>query len=285
VQDGLVERGRRYLETRFAGGSGFIVDRYAIKPALRDQDRAAVVRQARLDPAKPLVVIYAHSWFDFPHAQDMKNFTDPLDWIQFTIDTIRPLTHVNWALKAHPCDRWYGTLRLADLVTGLPSHIGLVPDESDTVAIQSAADVLVTIHGSIALEGAAAGKAVICADRSTYSDWRFTHTAASRKHYARLLEEVLSLPRPTLEQSRRALAFAATALAPPPDDATYLKLPCDTLFIEGALYPRVRRLLAGQMSDVVAEIATLRRWLRSSHHSYNVWRTLEHYARTVGGAR
>jgi len=277
VREKLIERGRAYLAERFEGISDFIVIRYAIKPKLRQQDRTGLLKSLGLDPKKPLVVVYAHSWFDFPHTQAMTNFTDPLDWIRFTLDTIKPLTGVSWAFKPHPCDRWYGNLRLVDLVSGLPPHIAILPEESDSLTVQSAAEALVTIQGSIAIEAAAAGKTVLCADRSMYTDWGFAHTAASREDYAAKLRGITKLAKPTAEQSKRAMAFAATALAPPPEESGSVRLTCDTLYIEGKLYPSLKRLLRQNMDPVREETASLRRWLNSPHQSYNVWRTIDHY--------
>lgn len=278
IRKGLIERGRAYMAERFEGASDFIVIRYAIKPNLRNQNRADLVQSLGLDPRKPLVVVYAHSWFDFPHTQAMTNFTDPLDWIMFTLETVTPLTDVNWAFKPHPCDRWYGNIRLADLVSGLPSHIAIVPEESDSLAVQSAAEALVTIQGSIAIEAAAAGKTVLCADRSMYTDWGFAHTAASREDYAAKLRTITKLAKPTVEQSERAMAFAATALAPPPLESGSLRLTCDTLYIEDKLYPSLKRILRWKQHAIHEETASLRRWLNSPHQSYNVWRAIDYLA-------
>jgi hypothetical protein len=256
--------------------------RFASNLDKRKQDRAELVGGMGFDAQKPLVVIFAHSWFDFPHTQAMTNFTEPLDWIQFTLETIRPLTHINWAFKPHPCDRWYGAIRLADLVHGLPPHIALMPEDSDSLAVQNAAAALVTIQGSVAIEGAAAGKPVLCADKGMYSEWGFTHTAQSREDYAEKLQRILDLACPTTEQSERAMAFAATAMAPPPEEAHGLSLSCDTLFIEGKLYPSVIKLLKQEGGVVKEEVNQVRRWLAErSAHSYNTWKTVDHYTRRL----
>lgn len=274
VRTALIERGRHYLAERFSGESDFIIIRYAMRPELRKQGRAALLESMRLDPTKPLVVIYAHSWFDFPHTQAMSNFTEPLDWLQFTLETVRPLTSVNWAFKAHPCDRWYGGIRLLDLVKGLPPHIALVPDDSDSLAVQSAAEALITIQGTIAVEAAAMGKTALCADECMYTPWGFAHTAVSREDYAAKLQEILNLERPTAEQSERAFAYAATAQAPPPKQADALELSCDTLFLERALYHKVHTLLAND-ETLSAEIEKIAQWIVEEHPSYNVWRIID----------
>jgi len=278
TQRRLIDRGRNYLSDRFAGNSDFLVLRYAIDPAQRGKDRFTLVSELGLDPGKPIVAIYTHSWFDFPHTQAMRNFTEPLDWVNFTVDTIKPLNHINWIFKPHPCDQWYGTIRLQDILTDLPLHVAIVPEKSDSLAIQSIADAVVTIQGSIAIEAAAMGKPVLCADRSTYTDWGFSHTASSREDYARKLQTILDLPPPTTEQSGRAMAFAATALAPPPQEVNSLKLACDTRHLEGTLYSSINSLFAGNSKSLDDEILDMVQWLQCEQPSYNVWKIVSHCA-------
>lgn len=275
----LIERGRKYLEEHFNGGSDFVVNRYAINPELRNHSRTDLLLQLGLDPDKPLAVVYAHSWFDFPHAQDMRNFTDPLDWIQLTIETIAEVTDINWILKPHPCDQWYGVLGIRDLIRKLPAdHLAILPEPCDSLAVQNAADVLVTIHGSVGIEASAYGKPVLCADRSYYTNWGFTHTARSRQDYVEKLRSISRLAKPTRDQSERAMAYGATALGPPPAGTEYLETPCDSLYLEGTLYRQLEDLCLNRMNSVRREIDSLRKWIESSADSYNVWRTIQHYS-------
>ncbi len=280
VQDSLIERGQAYLADRFSGNSDFIVLRYSVDVSQRTNDRSETFARLGLPADKPLAVIYAHSWFDFPHTQGMTNFTEPLDWIKFTIAAISPLTNVSWAVKPHPCDRWYGAVRMQDFVNELPPHVKIIPDDCDSLAVQQVADALVTIQGSIAIEGAAMGKRVLCADRSMYTDWGFAHTARSREDYADKLGHILELAMPTEEQSRHAMAYAALALAPPPAEARWLRLSCDSRFLEGTLYPEVRDMLSDRTEAVEIEIEKMRQWFKAPFHSYNAWRTIDCFSPT-----
>ena len=72
------------------------------------------------------------------------------------------------------------------------------------------------------------------------------------------------------------MAFAATALAPPPQEAGSLRLACDTRFIEEGLYSDVRSLFTLPPTTLRAEIGMVRRWLASPYDSYNAWRTVDH---------
>lgn len=280
TQKNLIERGKIYMKERFNSESDFIVLRYSVKPEQRGLDRTIVLKNIGLDPSKELIVIYAHSWFDFPHVQAMKNFTEPLDWLMFTLDVISSVSNVNWAIKPHPCDQWYDTIHLETLINNLPSHITLLPENSDSLAIQSLAQGFVTIHGTIAIEAVAEGKKVLCADRSMYTDWGFTHTAESRDDYRNMLRNILELSSPTQEQSQRAFAFAATSLAPAHFDKMTLKIPCDTRFLDGTLYAMVKRLLTKEMHLIKQEIENVRKWLDSGYHSYNCWKTVKYCSRT-----
>ncbi len=269
----LVARGREYLDERYAGRSDFVVLRYSVHAEQRGRSREQFLREFGFDPSRKLAVVYSHAWYDFPHTQAMRNFTEPLDWLLHTIETIRPLTHLNWAIKPHPCDLWYDDLRISDLIGKLPPNIRIVPERTDSLAMQEAADVFVTIHGSIGIEAAAMGKPVLCADRSMYTDWGFTHCATSREDYERLLRGIADLAPPTAEQSERAFAFAATALAPPAGADT-LTLTCDTRVLDGSLHPAVARQLLAARPALYDEVELIREWLGASIDSYNVWRVV-----------
>jgi hypothetical protein len=108
-----------------------------------------------------------------------------------------------------------------------------------------------------------------------YTDWGFAHTALSREDYADKLGKILELGLPTEEQSRHAMAYAAMVLAPPPTEAQWLKLSCDSRFLEGTLYPEVRSLLSDRSEAVDAEVEKMRQWFKVPFHSYNAWRTID----------
>src|SRR5262249_29510038 len=119
--------------------------------------------------------------------------------------------------------------RMVDGTGDLPFHVRLMSDHVDTLTVMSAADAIVTVHGTAALEAAAAGVPVIAAGRSYYGDWGLVHCAAVRAGSFDLLARVGTLPRPTQAQRDLAQACFALAYAEPPEGMGALRVPCDSL--------------------------------------------------------
>jgi hypothetical protein len=266
----LVEYGTAYLAERERGTSSDINTRYAFRPDLRAFARSDARRALGVPLDRPLVAVYSQVWFDFPHTFGMQNFTDFLDWIRFTAAEAARHTHVTWLLKPHPCDPWYGSLRLADVIGAVPAHVRLCPEATDSLTVQLAADAVVTVHGTIGIEAAARGLPVLCADRSYYSDWEFSTVAKSREDYAALLSSIDTLTPPTDEGRARATAFAALALAPPP--TRILRTSCDTS--GPMLYGEILDRLDRSADAVAGETAAIAQWLAAGHSSYAAYQTV-----------
>lgn len=273
VRTKLCDEGTTYLEQREAGISTDINARHAFRPGLRQTTRAIARQALGGKPGRPLAVIYAHVWFDFPHTFAMSNFTDFLDWMRFTIEHIRKLKGVDWVLKPHPTEHWYGGFRLEDILDDLPPHVRIAPDATDSLTTMLAADTVITVHGTVALEAAAHGLAVIAADRSYYGDWPFAKVASSREDYARLLTLIDGqLP---IEPEVRAAAAACfvAALGQPSATDGRLSLRCDSLTTE--LYEDVLSLLGSGRENFITERNRIKRWLESGKGSYAVHCLLE----------
>lgn len=266
VRDRLRKEGIVYLAQRQSGTSTDINARYAFRPDVRSSTRDQARQSLGGKPNRPLVIIYSHVWYDFPHTFAMRNFSDFLDWMRFTITQISKVDEVDWILKPHPTEQWYGGFRLADLLDKLPPHVRLVPDSTDSLTAMMAADAVVTVHGTIALEAVAHGLPVIAADRSYYSDWGFVHLANSREHYAELLASVALLPIPTTQQQADALACTALALAPTPQAVGVIDLRCDSSGT--VLYEDILARHTNGVNSLNSEGATLRTWLQGNSSSY-----------------
>jgi len=269
AQARLIAYGRGYLAERERGASSDINTRHAFRPEARELERSAARRALGVPDDRPLVAVYSQVWFDFPHTFGMQHFTDFLDWIRFTVAEVAGHTQLTWLLKPHPCDPWYGSLRLADVVGRLPSHVRLCDEATDSTTVQLASDAIVTVHGTIGIEAAARGLPVLCADRSYYSDWGFTHVAKSRDDYAALLASIHTLPAPTDEQRGRAMAFAALSLAPPPTGL--LRTSCDTS--GPMLYREILSRLDGDPAALRAETKAIEEWLGTRAPSYAAYYT------------
>jgi hypothetical protein len=228
VQRALTLLGEHDLERRASGRSSDINVRHAFDPDKRIVDRDAARMALSGQSVRPVVVVYSHVWFDFPHTFAMRNFTDFRDWMEVTLAEIRAIDDVIWLLKPHPTENWYGGFKLAELARDLPPHVRLLPTHTDSQTALTAADAVVTVHGTIGLEAAAAGVPVILADRSYFSDWGIAQLASDRADYVRLLKQAGTLQRPAAADCDRAKACFALAFAEPASEVGAMRISCDS---------------------------------------------------------
>ena len=228
VRARIADYGRRMLNERVAGNADDINVRYAYRPELRVHGREQARGALGVADDRPLVVVYAHAWYDFPHIFGMASFVDFKDWFLFTLEQARAHPETQWVLKPHPTERWYGGYYLSDIIGDLPPNIRLVGHDVDSQTVVTAADAIVTVHGTIALEAMIQGKPVILADQSYISDWKIGHRASNREDYARLLAEAGRLLPPSNNERELAAACFALALAEPPPESTTVRLTCDS---------------------------------------------------------
>ncbi len=189
VREQLIAATRQYMAIRERGESGDIGARYAFARNNEVWEKESLCSEYGWDLDKPIISVYASNWFDYPHAFGLKNFVDFLEWIQVTIRAIRENRAVNWLLKPHPCDEWYGGVTLKDLVEEHPDypHIRLCPQRMSAKATKSVSDGLVTVHGTAAIEFALDGKPTLLADRGWYHTAGIGRVCNSQSEYVEQL--------------------------------------------------------------------------------------------------
>ena len=181
--------GADYMDRRINGSLTDIGSVYAFQRQTRNNlSRAAVAAQFGWDPARPIIAIYTGNWFDNIHGCGMSHFRDLLDWLRATLDAVERNTQANWLLRGHPCDEWFQSVRLADIMPPLSVlHVQRAPDSWNGADVLNVADGVVSYHSTAGLEYGARGKAVLVADRGWYHDAGFVRWARSREEYLTLL--------------------------------------------------------------------------------------------------
>lgn len=281
IREHLSALGREDLALRATGASTDINARYAFDPANRISERHAARLKLSGQTERPVVIIYSHIWFDFPHTFAMKNFADMKDWMECTLQHIRTCSDVVWLLKPHPTESWYGGFALADIARDLPPHVRLLPMKTDSETAMTAADAIVTVHGTVGLEAAARGRAVVMGDRSYFSDWKIGHVAASRDDYRRLLSNISRLAPPDEAARQRAMACFAMALAEPPDFTGAMQMSCDTGGL--ALYAEITERIVKWPDECAREIGRIAQFLDQSEiDSYAAFHMVEGARRSRG---
>jgi hypothetical protein len=259
VRHEIIRFGAAQLVQRQANQTADINIRHAYVPETRTTDRAKARAMLGVTDDRPIGVIYGHSWFDFPHLYGMKNFTDFVDWFEATLARISEIDNVTWFLKPHPMEGWYGGQKMTDNIAALPPHVRVIESHVDTLTVMSAADAIVTVHGTAALEAAAHGVPVIAADHSYYADWGFANVARDRAEYLALLGRVGKFDALTPAQRDLARACFALAYAEPDPGMGALRVPCDSLGSE--LYDLVRQMVSTTPQALAAETDRMARFL------------------------
>jgi len=269
--EAMAAAGRAYLRKRRGGETDDIGARYAFQAAAERVTRAVLGERFRWDPDHPVIVVYASNWFDFPHVCGMTHFRDFLDWIQATLGIALRHRRVNWLFKAHPCDRWYGGVTLLDLLPPLDGngHVRLVPTDWDASALLDAVDGVITYHGTVGIEAAAAGKPVLVADRGWYHDAGFVKWPRSRDEYLDALAtdwwEELDLDATT----HRAQVFAGWYFGHPAWQGGFV-LEDDS--VQWPIYARVPRFFADNPEPLRREVDTIRAWFHSDSRHYHTFK-------------
>jgi hypothetical protein len=279
----MQSRGAEYLARRLRGRTDDIGGQYAFSHAAEHIDRAEVCRRFGWAAEKPIVAVYANNWFDFPHACGMTHFRDFLDWSEATLAVAQQASNVNWLLKAHPCDQWYGGVTLRDLLPeSLPEHMALAPFEWNGADLMAVADAMVTVHSTGGLEFACQGKPVLLADRGWYDKAGFAVVSASREDYLATLRVEWWRATDLKKSRERALVFAGMYFCCP-DWQEELLMADDSR--QDALWSDIARMLDNE--DALArEIETVVDWVESGRprlHYFKMLREADSYSRSPGG--
>ena len=267
----LAAIGSAYLDKRLRGQTEDMGARYAFQKASARVTRAALVERFGWDPARPVVGVYASNWFDFPHPCGMTHFRDFLDWIQATLSVAQRQRRVNWLFKAHPCDQWYGGVTLFDLMPPLDvgGHVQLAPIDWNGSAVLDAMDAVITYHGTVGIEAAAAGKPVLVADRGWYHDAGFVTWPQSREEYLDALATDWWKAVDLHATRRRAQIFAGWYFGRPAWQRGFV-LEDDT--VQAPIYRRVAELLAGNAEPLAMELRMIREWFASDSRHYHTFK-------------
>jgi hypothetical protein len=259
------------LKNRWDGRTDDIGAQYAFQRARENINRAAIVEKFRWDSCLPIVAVYAANWFDYPHSYGATHFRDFLDWVQATLTVAMSNRRTNWLFKAHPCDEWYGSVTLLDIMPSLKGydHIRLVPKEWNGSALLDAVDGVVTYHGTVGVEAAALGKPVLVSDRGWYQDTGFVKWPKSREEYLDALATDWWKGLDLDVTTQRARIFAGWYLGRPAWQGGFV-LVDDS--VQAPIYQTVPELFAENADALAREIKTIQGWFASDSRHYHTYK-------------
>jgi len=204
----------------------------------------------------------------------MKNYTDFLEWINVTITSAKENQSVNWLFRAHPCDDWYGGLRLKDIFEkyDLPDNIRLSPTDWEGSSVMMATDSVVTFHGTIGIEASSIRKPVLVADSGWYHDCGFVVHADSQHQYIEYLSKEWWLQLDLNKAYKRSTLYAGLYFCVPDWQEDFI---LDDDYLQAALYPISIKLLNSQLPIIDKEITTIRNWLSNNESlSYHLFKMI-----------
>lgn len=224
------------------------------------------------------VLVATHAWFDFPHSFGMKNFTDFLDFTQFTLDYAIKKKNVDWFFKPHPTEEWYGGFKLADIIPKNYDNI-FIMDNLKKIQPIHYFDTIITVHGTIALEAALLNKVVICADNSYFSNWPFVHSPNSKEAYKLILNNIENLKLKNTDTANLAAACLYGSLGSPRNKTNRLVMNCDSIGIN--LVPQIIKSFTIQKHNILLEISLLKNWFMSNKRHYSADQAIDEAIRNI----
>lgn len=214
------------------------------------------------------VLVASHAWFDFPHSFGMKNFDNYYDFILTTYEIAKTSPNIEWYFKPHPTESWYGGFQLKDVIKDKFKNISITNDNCSTSEIINLCDVVITVHGTIALEAGICKKLIICADNNYFKNWPFVKTATSKSNYINLLNDLKRFKQNENSNYKLAAACLYGSLSSPSysNSKPRLRFYCDSLGLN--LVNKINDTLNQETTEIENEINRLSNWIENGYTSY-----------------
>lgn len=262
--------GKKYLEKRFNGDTTDIGAIYAYQNKTEGISPSEMLKHFGWKNNKPIIAVYASNWFDFPHSLGMTNFRDYQDWLEVTLDVALRRKDINWVFKAHPVDKRYGGITLMDLMSKYHAdNIDIVPDSWSGVSLMQITSGVITMFGSIGIEYASKGKAVLLADRGLYHDVGIGIWSKTRNEYIKNLKRRWWEDIDTEKIRERAELFSGWYYCCPKWQDKFL-LQDDSN--QKDIYKGFSNFIKESEKSINIEISNIKAWFKSDERQYHVYK-------------
>ena len=231
-------------------------------------------KKNNFDIKKPLVVIMAPCFVDFPNYYGPNWYSDYYDLINITLNTISKIDSCNWCIKSHPAEKGLGKTRLKDIFSKnlIPQNVNYWPENASSTEVFEFADLLITARGSSSLLYGAEEKKVLAAVSSAYTDFKVCEVANSEEEFKKKLNNINDLINKDFDFSDQEIVkmFFAISLL---EDKTKLSFPYD--FYGQELYKTINKFLKINNKKIIDEISKIKLWERSGSDRYNTYIKLQ----------
>jgi hypothetical protein len=184
-----------YLKQREVGAEDWIW-RFNVNP---EKDSAAISRQLRLDPARPVIGMLSSVSWDASIFYSAAPFKNMIEWVVRTFDYFVQRPDLQLLLRIHPSEvksAMPARQLLSDVIQerypNLPSNIFVIPARSEisSYSAMSICDAVLIYGTTMGLEMAAVGKQVVVAGGALVRDKGISLDAKDASHYFDILDRL-----------------------------------------------------------------------------------------------
>lgn len=183
-------------------------------------DRESLISALNLDRTKKTILIFPHIFWDATFFWGEDVFDDYESWFRETVRLAWQDCSVNWIIKLHPANLVknirdgvfdeFSEEKVLHEFGDVPAHIHIIPADTkiSTLSLYYLGDVCLTVRGTVGIEAAAFGLAVVTAGTGRYDRLGFTKDPSSEEDYFALLKNIANLPRPSQDEIQLARRYA-----------------------------------------------------------------------------
>ncbi len=271
----LIQRGEKYLEDNRKGINNqmSLFKTYQIKNQKYSNKKEFFIKN-NYDLKKPLVVIMAHCFSDFPNYYGRCWYADYFEWIDFTLKTVAKVNKCNWVLKPHPAEKGLGKAKLKNLFPRekIPSNVKFWPEDASSTETFDYADLIITARGSSSLIYGSEKKKVLTAEKCHYTEFNVCKSVDNKEDYEKNLKEIDQLINSEFDFSDQDFAKMFFGISHS-EDRSKLSFPYG--FYGQNLYKTLSKFINLNFDKIMNEINEIKLWEKSGHDRYNTFKNFK----------
>ena len=159
---------------------------------------------------KKTVLLLPHAMADNLYNNEWNIFENPYNWFFETLNQIQKINNVNWIIKPHPSENEFKGVKAKQIYNDLninQKNIVLLDNNAHINKLTDYIDVVITGNGSPGFQFPAFGIPSITTSDSRYTNFKISYAPKSKKDYFKLLTNINSIKKPTMEQITNARIF------------------------------------------------------------------------------
>jgi len=153
------------------------------------------VSNEKMPNVKDKIIIFMHDFFDSPHIYGDMVFSDFLEWIEFTIETLERY-NIPYCLKPHPNQIKDSEKAVQKLKQKYPNTQFISSKITNKQLVNGNIKVGISLYGSVAHELVYMGVPVILSGANPHSSYDFCFEAKNKNEYENYIKNYMDLSIP-----------------------------------------------------------------------------------------